>query len=86
MAELKPCPFCGGEAIISQTASGMMEMASCQLSFSIQCIKCRATAPGADGYVAVNLARDGLLNIWHDDREKAIKAWNRREGEQDGQT
>lgn len=79
MIELSSCPFCGGEARIQQTACGTTENNSCKLSFEIRCSKCNATAPNAYGYIAVNLGADGELNIWHDDRDKAAKAWNRRE-------
>lgn len=78
MNELKPCPFCGGKASIQQTAYGTTDNASCRLSFAIRCTKCDATAPNASGYVAINLMSDGSLNLWNDDREKAVKAWNRR--------
>ena len=76
--ELKPCPFCGSEARIEQTAYGTTDLASCKLSFAIRCRKCGATAPNSYGYVAVNLSADGELNVWHDDRKKAISEWNRR--------
>ena len=83
MIELKPCPFRGSKAKIEQTAYGTMDNASCKLSFAIRCIECGATAPNASGYIAINLMSDGSLNLWNDDREKAVKAWNRRAGEQE---
>ena len=75
---LRPCPFCGGKARFEQTACGTTDASSCKLSFSIRCAKCSATAPNSYGYVAVNLSYSGDLNLWHDDRGSAIKAWNRR--------
>ena len=81
--QLKRCPFCGSKAKIEQTAYGTMDNASCKLSFSVRCTECDATAPNANGYIAINLSSDGSLNIWHDDRLKAIDAWNRRAGEQE---
>ena len=78
MIELKPCPFCGGKPRIDQTAYGTIEHNSCKLSFTIRCSKCNSTAYHAYGYIAVNLSADGELNIWHDDREKAVAEWNRR--------
>lgn len=78
MIELKSCPFCGGKAKIEQTAYGTTEHNSCKLSFEIRCRQCGATAPKADGYIVVNLSTYGELNIWHDDRGKAVAAWNRR--------
>lgn len=78
MDKLKPCPFCGGQAMVNQTAYGTTDLASCKLSFSIGCQKCGATAPKSRGFIAINLSSNGDLNIWHDDRTAAIEAWNRR--------
>ena len=78
--ELKPCPFCGGKAAVKQ--SGVEVMAtnrdSVRFDFSIRCVNCNATAPGAYGYISANLSRTGDLNIWHDERPSAIESWNRR--------
>ena len=76
--KLKPCPFCGSKAGFIQTAYGTTDHNSASLSFSIRCVKCSATAPNAIGKIAINLLEDGTLNTWHDDREKAADAWNRR--------
>lgn len=76
--ELKPCPFCGGEAIIEQTAYGTADLSSVRLSFAIRCKRCGASAPNACGYIAINLSNNGELNAWHDDRNPATAAWNRR--------
>lgn len=78
--DLKPCPFCGGEVIFSQTSYGASE-GSVNLAFSIRCKKCDATAPNSYGKVYINLAKDGTLNVWGDDRPKAAESWNRRAGE-----
>lgn len=83
MNELKPCPFCGGKAEIEQTAYGTTNYASCKLTFAVRCTECDATAPNANGYIAIKLSSDGNLNPWHDDRLKAIEAWNRRVGEEE---
>lgn len=78
--ELKPCPFCGGKAIIKQTYVSVMETNRDSVSFDIEirCVKCNATAPGAYGYISANLSSSGDLNVWHDDRASAIESWNRR--------
>lgn len=76
--EIKPCPFCGNDAKIVQTGYGTESPNSAKLSFRIECVKCSATAPEASGYISINLSNSGRLNIWHDDRESAIEAWNRR--------
>lgn len=78
MDKLKPCPFCGGVAKVEQTSCGTEPPNSAKLSFRIGCAKCGATAPGASGYISINLSHSGELNPWRDDRESAIKAWNRR--------
>jgi Lar family restriction alleviation protein len=78
--ELKDCPFCGGKAIFKQGRAQIMETNrdSVRFDFSIVCVNCNATAPGAYGYIAANLSRDGNVNVWHDDRPSAILSWNRR--------
>ena len=76
--ELKPCPFCGGKAYIEQTGYGTADFSSARLSFAIRCKKCGASAPNANGYIAMKLSSNGELNFWHDDRNPAIAAWNRR--------
>lgn len=79
MDKLKPCPFCGGEAEFDQTAYGRTtDHSSVSLQFEIRCKKCGATAPNAYGYISINLSSNGELNIWHDDKNPAIDAWNRR--------
>ena len=78
--ELKPCPFCGGKAAIKQSGIKIMETNrdSVKFDFSIRCVNCNATAPGAYGYISANLSRTGNLNVWHDERPSAIESWNRR--------
>ena len=78
MIELKNCPFCGGEAYVDQTETGKHDLASVGIRFTIRCKKCHSTACEANGYMAMNLSKDGELNIWHNDLEKAAEAWNRR--------
>lgn len=80
--ELKPCPFCGGEAIVEQTAYGTADRSSVRLQFAIRCKKCGASAPNAYGHIAMNLSANGEFNIWHDDRNPAIAAWNRRKNDE----
>lgn len=79
MENLKRCPFCGGEAIIEQTAHGTTSNNSVSLSFEIRCKDCGATTEPSYGNIFINLkGENGELNIWHDDRPNAINAWNRR--------
>lgn len=83
--EIKPCPFCGGKAAIKQRGVEVMatNRDSVRFDFSIRCINCDATAPGAFGYISANLSRTGDLNIWHDERPSAIESWNRRTADND---
>ena len=78
MSDLKPCPFCGEKAQFEQRGYGTTDLASVRLGFSVRCKKCGAYAPHADGHISINLSVTGELNIWEDDRNKAIEAWNRR--------
>ena len=80
MNEMKSCPFCGGVAKIGQTKCDVMDYnsLSARFDFSIRCKNCDATAPNAYGFIAANLSSSGELIVWHDDRPKAIAAWNRR--------
>jgi len=75
--ELKPCPFCGEKAWFSQTSFVRTDSAF-QLGFDIECKGCGVKAPGSRGFIRMSLGANGDLNIWHDDREKAAEAWNRR--------
>lgn len=71
MAELKPCPFCGSKAkhfVFCRSAYD-----ATRLKHNVQCL--------GKGCFA-NVGRD--LTFSYDTEEEAVKAWNRRAGEQDG--
>lgn len=77
MTELKPCPFCGGEAkyLIKRyseirTARGW--------DFGIHCTKCDVRTPKGNYKLEVNLSDDGQISLIEDERGEAIEAWNRR--------
>ena len=59
MEELKPCPFCGGEAFITSLSKHQHK---------VFCNNDCVTMPPRH-------------DMWFTSYEKAIKAWNRREGE-----
>ena len=66
-SELKPCPFCGGEAAFGTTKyckSTVKEQGWDQSTFhSVNCIICGTSNRGLVG---------------HDTQESAARAWNRR--------
>lgn len=66
MSELKPCPFCGGENLITMkpTCDRQTPYDPSDRAYSIvYCRSCRASIQGKN---------------WHQSTETAIKAWNTR--------
>ena len=83
MAELKPCPFCGGEA---ELKDGRVYVAT---TVRCKCKKCLASTevvyidhPSIDVNTG-KLNENTRYTEWQA-KQKAIDAWNRRAGEQDG--
>lgn len=77
MIELKPCPFCGGDAIY-ETLSFGSNSRSVKIDFHIRCSTCYATHPETRGEISAKMYDDGDLNIYKDDRLATADAWNRR--------
>ena len=75
--ELKPCPFCGGDAHFEQTAYGT-DCGMVSMRFQIRCKNCHAAAPNGGGQLRLDLNSDGDIRFATDERTKAITAWNRR--------
>ena len=74
--ELKPCPFCGEKAkfqIITRNSSYMQK----GFSFNITCSRCGVSSPKTYE-VKYTLTENGDIKAVTDEREMAIKAWNRR--------
>ena len=67
MSELKPCPFCGGEASMSQGVSIELEKYNKGQYEYASCVKCGAKTTKFFTYAYGNSAR-----------AMAILAWNRR--------
>lgn len=75
--ELKRCPFCGGEAEMSNSVDRFLGK-----FWYVQCKKC--CSRGSEVYESGSKLEPeeeypAIKGAW----EKAIKAWNRREGEQE---
>ena len=77
MTELKPCPFCGGEAkflLKTYTAGGTTR----GWEFGIYCTACDVTTPKTNYNLEIQLNDYGDIEVVVDERHSAIKAWNRR--------
>ena len=78
MAELKPCPFCGGKAkFLIKTY--MERGATRGYNFGIYCTKCDIVLPKTNYIIEFEMSSDdGELKVTADERPQAIEAWNRR--------
>ena len=74
--ELKPCPFCGGEAVFA-TRSNNSGHHHVGFSFEINCKDCGIKLPKWYN-VEFFLTESGEIDLLNDERKKAIEAWNRR--------
>ncbi|EKO3908227.1 Lar family restriction alleviation protein [Vibrio fluvialis] len=65
MSELKPCPFCGGEAELIQSEPSTARFNEGTVNFAVACY----------GY------KCGVMpypKLWQITKEEAVKAWNTR--------
>lgn len=62
--QLKPCPFCGGDAELQKSLGGPFTEDATRVSFRVACkdLECQG----------------GYSNFWHTTPEDAMAAWNRR--------
>lgn len=67
--ELKPCPFCGGKAVVMASTK--------RIGFTIWC-ECNKCYARTDGYVPnIKTENTSLANI-EECKNNAIKRWNMR--------
>lgn len=96
MAELKPCPFCGGTKLKIERKSRRavwavwngLNMRVEMYTYSVRCNTCHARGGAVGGRVMNDQwTRCATLPDWVTTDEtleaKAIEAWNRRSGEED---
>ena len=77
MTNLKPCPFCGGEAKFFRKAS--FELGTRRgWQFGIHCTKCGVGIPKNDYTVEVEFSDYGEVKVVKDERPTALEKWNLR--------
>lgn len=74
--ELKPCPFCGGEAMFL-TVTNKSSHSAVGVMFEIKCTKCGTKFPKSYE-CEMYMDQDGGIRTGKDERMKAIADWNRR--------
>lgn len=79
--KLKPCPFCGGEAVFVITTHSSSHH-DVRFNFSIQCSGCYTRLP-KDYSLTLRLDTDGNILTTSDGRKSAEEAWNRRRDKYD---
>lgn len=67
--ELKPCPFCGGEAVIKAVNRNY------GLTIWCQCLKCDARTKG---YCLDTNNEDATIDNIENCKNRALEQWNRR--------
>lgn len=79
MIELKPCPFCGGEAECESAFSSVYD----EIRAYVKCKKCGLLRwyRGIDVYELTGRETDLIAKYHAEAKRMAIEAWNRRVGE-----
>lgn len=79
MAELKPCPFCGGKAYIREYAHGHGGNGCFNASYECGCSNCKIAFKANSEFSLKNGYPVFSVNGY----EKCVEAWNRRITEND---
>lgn len=76
MIELKPCPFCGGEAELRRTLKGCRGVSTIIDEWEVACKnKCCSTCSYRD---EIYHADNGEIVVKNNGAEEATEAWNKR--------
>lgn len=75
---LKQCPFCGGKAEFIINRVRETDMKDADFLFIIQCDKCKISLPQFYRVVCRVDDKGNFTALLPDERQKAIKDWNRR--------
>lgn len=78
MDELKPCPFCGGQAEFVTNTIGYQNCDGI-IGFSIRCKKCKTEYP-KQYEITISLGSKGQIETGIDQRKQAVSDWNKRQG------
>ena len=80
MAELKPCPFCGGQSFLKKLDSSYSTHPTViKDKWKVECEnKCCWTPAFSD---EIYHDGSGVIVVAHNGAEEAIEAWNRRAGD-----
>lgn len=77
MDKLKPCPFCGGEAVLTQlTAVYNSGRGSLTTDFYVNCTECEVRTTQYESEVYISASGDVVVDA--DGAQTAVEAWNRR--------
>lgn len=74
--KLKPCPFCGGEAMFNVNSNKSTHY-SVGFSFGIKCSNCKLILPQTFK-AEFCMTEQGEINTIADERKEAIETWNGR--------
>ena len=74
--ELKPCPFCGGEAELLRMKCTAHYLDELVKEFSVMCRLCATRTASFVG--KYDFDSEHILRCTKDGRKEAIDAWNRR--------